>query len=59
MVRLILEEEKPKEQRLVIKADKFKEYFSGYTVEEAESILAELLEEWKKRQNYNTSGHNV
>lgn len=59
MARLILEEEKPKEQRLVIKADKFKEYFSGYTVEEAESILAELLEEWKKRQNYNTSGHNV
>lgn len=59
MVRLILEEEKPKDQKIVIKSAKFKEYFSGYTVEEAESILVELLEEWKKRKKESASGHNV
>ena len=51
MVRLILEDEKLKDRKLVVKADKFKEHFSGYSIEEAEFIIGEVLDEWKKRKS--------
>ena len=51
MVHLILAEEKPKERRVTLKADKISEYFAeDCTSEEIEGIIIQLLDEWKKRQ---------
>ena len=51
MVRLILMEEKPKERKVTLKADKIREYFAeDCSSEEIEGIIIQLLDEWKKRQ---------
>ena len=51
MVRLILTEEKPKERKVTLKADKISEYFAeDCSSEEIEGIIIQLLDEWKKRQ---------
>ena len=51
MVRLILTEEKPKERKVTLKADKISEYFAeDCSSEEIEVIIIQLLDEWKKRQ---------
>lgn len=51
MVRLILTEEKPKERRVTLKADKISKYFAeDCSSEEIENIIIQLLDEWKKRQ---------
>lgn len=48
MVNLILSEEKPKERKVTIKADKINQYFEdGYSNEDIEKIILELLEKWK------------
>ncbi len=50
MVRLILTEQKTKERKVVIKADKISKYFpADYDSEEIESVIYQLLEEWKNR----------
>ena len=50
MVRLILTEEKPKERRVTLKADKISEYFAeDCTNEEIEGIIIQLLDEWRAR----------
>ena len=50
MVRLILTEEKPKERRVKLKADKISEYFAeDCTNEEIEGIIIQLLDEWSAR----------
>lgn len=49
MVRLILTEEKTKERKITIKADKISEYFSdSYSNEEIENIIISLLDKWKE-----------
>lgn len=51
MVRLILTEEKPKERKVTLKADKISKYFTeDYSSEDIENIIIQLLDEWKKRQ---------
>lgn len=51
MVRLILTEEKPKERKVTLKADKISEYFAeDFSSEEIEGIIIQLLDEWKKSQ---------
>lgn len=51
MVRLILTEEKPKERKVTLKADKISKYFAeDCSSEEIEDIIIGLLDEWKKRQ---------
>lgn len=51
MVRLILTEEKPKERKVTLKADRIKEYFAeDYSNEEIENIIIQLLDEWKQKQ---------
>ena len=51
MVNLILSEEKPKERKVTIKADKISHYFADtYSSEEIESIIYQLLDEWHSRQ---------
>lgn len=48
MVRLILSEEKPKERKVTIKADKIREYFAeDYSNEDIENIIMSLLDKWK------------
>ena len=50
MIRLILTEQKPKERKVVIKADKISQYFpADYDSEDIESVIYQLLEEWKNR----------
>ena len=50
MVRLILTEQKPKERKVLIKADKISQYFpDDYDSEDIESVIYQLLEEWKNR----------
>ncbi len=47
MVRLILTEEKPKERKVTIKADKISRYFpEEFSNDEIESVIYQLLEEW-------------
>lgn len=47
MVRLILTEEKPKERRVTLKADKISKYFpEDCSSEEIEDIIVQLLDEW-------------
>ena len=51
MVRLILTEEKPKERKVTLKADKISKYFAeDYSSEDIENIIIQLLDEWKKGQ---------
>lgn len=50
MVHLILTEEKPKERRVTLKADKISRYFEDdCSSEEIEDIILKLLEEWKRK----------
>lgn len=49
MVRLILTEEKPKERKVTLKADKISKYFSdSYSNEEIENVIISLLEKWRE-----------
>ncbi|SET97309.1 ParB/RepB/Spo0J family partition protein [Enterocloster clostridioformis] len=51
MVRLILTEERPKERKVTLKAEKISRYFTeDYSSEDIEGIIIQLLDEWKKRQ---------
>lgn len=51
MVRLILTEEKPKERKVKLKAEKISRYFpEEYSESEIENVIIELLEEWQKKQ---------
>ena len=51
MVRLILTEEKPKERKVTLKAEKISRYFpEEYSESEKENVIIELLEEWQKKQ---------
>lgn len=51
MVRLILSQEKPKERRVTLKADKIGKYFAdSYSSEDIENIIISLLEEWQEKQ---------
>lgn len=51
MVRLTLSEEKPKERKVTIKADKIREYFADdYSSEDIENIIIQLLDEWKQKK---------
>ena len=51
MVRLILTEDRPKERKVTLKADKISRYFDeGCSSEEIETIIISLLDEWKNRQ---------
>ena len=48
-VKLILSEQKSKERKVTIKAEKISEYFPGdYSNEDIENIIFELLERWKE-----------
>ena len=50
MAELILSEQKPKERKLTIKAEKVSHYFpEDYTEKDMEAVILELLEEWKGR----------
>lgn len=50
MVHLILSEKKLKERKVTIKADKIRQYFpEEYSSEDIETVIYELLEEWKNR----------
>ena len=50
MVRMILTEEKPKERKVTLKADKISEYFAeDCSSEEIEGIIIQLLDEWSAR----------
>ena len=49
MVRLILTEEKPKERKVTLKADKISKYFSdSYSDEESENVIISLLDKWRE-----------
>ena len=49
MVKLILTEQKPKERKITIKADKISQYFPiEYSNEDIEDVIYKLLEEWQK-----------
>lgn len=49
MVRLILTEEKPKECKVTLKADKISKYFSdSYSNEEIENVIISLLDKWRE-----------
>ena len=51
MIRLILTEEKPKERKVTLKAEKISRYFpEEYSESEIENVIIELLEEWQKKQ---------
>ena len=51
MVRLILTEEKPKERKVTLKAEKISRYFpEEYSESEIDNLIIELLEEWQKKQ---------
>ena len=49
MVRLILTEEKQKERKVTLKADKIGKYFSdSYSDEEIENVIISLLDKWRE-----------
>ena len=51
MVELILTEKKPKERKILLKADKISRYFTeDCSSEEIENIILRLLDEWKEGQ---------
>ncbi len=50
MARLILAEEKPKERKVTIKADRINQFFTEeYSEKEIEDIIMSLLEKWKEK----------
>lgn len=50
MVCLILSEEKPKQRKVTLKSDRIGQYFTDeYSNEEIETIIFQLLDEWKKK----------
>lgn len=51
MVRLILTEEKPRERKVTLKAEKISRYFpEEYSESEIEKVIIGLLEAWQKKQ---------
>ena len=51
MARLILTEEKPRERKVTLKAEKISRYFpEEYSESEIEKVIIELLEAWQKKQ---------
>ena len=49
--KILMKEEKKKLPKIIIKADKLKEYFPvNYSCEEMEKVIIDLLEQWKKDQ---------
>lgn len=57
LVKLILTESKPGEQRILLKADKISQYFTeDCSSEEIENIILHLLDEWKKGQEVEQNG---
>lgn len=46
MVRLILTEQKPRERKVTIKADKISRYFGRLFNEQIENVIYQLLDEW-------------
>ncbi len=51
MVKLILAEEKPKERKVTLKADKISRFFpEDYSNDDIEGVIIRLLEEWQKTQ---------
>ena len=51
MLRLILTEEKPRERKVTLKAEKISRYFpEEYSESEIEKVIIELLEAWQKKQ---------
>ena len=51
MVKLILTEDKPKERKFTIKADKLSKYFpEDFSNDEIEDVIYSLLEEWQNKQ---------
>ncbi len=51
MVKLILTEERVKERKLTIKADKLSKYFpEDFSNDEIEDVIYRLLEEWQNKQ---------
>lgn len=51
MVKLILTEDKPKERKFTIKADKLSKYFpEDFSNDEIEDVIYSLLEEWQSKQ---------
>ncbi len=51
MVGLILTEEKPKERKVTLKADKIGRFFpDDYSNDDIEQVIIRLLEDWKKTQ---------
>ncbi len=50
-VELILTEEKQKERKVTIKGSRINKYFpEGYSNDDIESVIIQLLEEWQKKQ---------
>jgi ParB family chromosome partitioning protein len=48
MVKLILEQEKPVQRKVVIKSDRISNYFpESYSQEEIEKVIYKLLDDWK------------
>ena len=51
MVKLILTEEKPKERKFTMKADRISKYFpEDFSDDEIENVIYGLLEEWQNKQ---------
>ena len=51
VVELLLAEQKVVSHKLILKADKISQYFpEGYSNEDMESVILELLDEWKRKQ---------
>ena len=51
MVKLILTEEKPKERKFTMKADRLNRYFpEDFSDDEIENVIYGLLEEWQNKQ---------
>ncbi len=49
VIDLLLSEEKPKAKKVILKADRIKEYFTAeYSNDEIEEVIYELLEKWKQ-----------
>lgn len=53
MIDLILSEEREKEKKIVLKADRMNDYFgSEYTNEEIEEVIYKLLDRWKQNGGF-------
>ena len=54
MVKLILTEEKPKERKFTMKADRLSKYFpKDFSDDEIENVIFKLLEEWNIKEGAN------